>query len=330
MSDRALRPTYSLRMDRRSVLAGSFGALVLGKAWPAKAGRRPVVVTTIAQLAEPLRVIAGQRIDISSLMGEGVDPHLYRPTRSDMARLARADGILWSGLHLEAQMIEVLEKLAHRRRGLAAGEATGAKDLLDWQNGLKDPHVWMDPALWRLAISASVEVLAEIDRDGAAVYRRNRDEYFARLEAVAAYTKAAIGSIPETSRILVTAHDAFGYFGRRFGIEVLGIQGISTESEAGLHRVERLVATLVERRIPAVFIETSVSERNIRALIEGAAARGHKVRLGGSLYSDAMGAPGRYEGTYIGMLDHNATTIARALGGSAPEGGMSGFLSHAS
>jgi manganese/zinc/iron transport system substrate-binding protein len=160
----------------------------------------------------------------------------------------------------------------------------------------------------------------------ADIFRRNGDDLARRLSALDAYVKQVIGSVPEQRRILVTAHDAFGYFSRRYGIAVEGIQGLSTEAEAGVRRIQELVDMLVERRVPAVFVETSVNDRNVRAVIEGAAAKGHQVAIGGSLFSDAMGAPGTYEGTYVGMMDHNATIIARALGGEAPAKGLNGRL----
>src|SRR5690606_8028179 len=192
--------------------------------------------------------------------------------------------------------------------------------------GHQDPHVWMDPRAWARAVEAVRDALIEHDPEHRGVYEANAGAYLERLEELDAYAERVLSSVPERQRVLVTAHDAFNYFGRRYGYEVVGIQGISTESEAGVRDIERLVSLLVERRIPAVFVESTVSERNVRALIAGAAARGHEVVVGGRLYSDAMGPPGTYEGTYIGMIDHNVTTIARALGGEAPERGMNGRL----
>ncbi len=293
------------------------------------AAARLSVVTTLSQIADPLRQIVGDRASVESLMGEGVDPHLYRPVRSDMLRLARADVIFWNGFHLEAQMAETLERLGQTRTVVSIAEILAEQQLLPWTTDAFDPHIWMDPTLWRVALERAVAILRQLDPPGAPVLNRNAEAYFARLEALDRYAGQAISTIPDSTRLLVTAHDAFGYFGRRYSLEVLGIQGISTESEAGLQAVEQMVATLVDRAVPAVFVETSVSERNIRALIEGAAARGHTVMLGGWLFSDAMGRPGSYEGTYIGMLDHNVTTITRALGGTAPARGLNGTLAHA-
>ncbi len=290
------------------------------------ASKKLTIVATIGMIGEPLSVIAGEHADVKTLLGEGVDPHLYRPTATDIRKLRRADIIISNGLTLEAQLEQPIEQLSRRAATLAIGEALADDLLLPYDNGPGDPHIWMDPKLWRQALSAAVELIAGRDPAHADQYRRNAAAYFGRLDALEAYADQAMASIPEDARRLVTAHDAFSYFGERFGIEVHGIQGISTESEAGLLAIEGLVDLLVDKQVPAVFVETSVSDRHVRALIEGAAARGAEVRIGGSLFSDAMGAPGTYEGTYIGMIDHNVTTIARALGGVAPEPGLNGRL----
>ena len=292
----------------------------------AEAGLR--VVTTIAQIAEPLRTIVGNHAVVESLLGEGVDPHLYRPSRSDMLRLTKADVVFWNGMHLETQMQGALERLSKVKTVVSISDTLTKKKLLPSNNASLDPHVWMDPSLWRTALTHAVSVLTKLDTINAPAFERNARTYFTRLAALEVYTERAIASIPTDARVLVTAHDAFGYFGARFGIEVLGIQGISTESEAGLKKIETMVDTLVTRGVRAVFTETSVSERNILALIEGSAARGHLVKLGGSLFSDAMGRPGTYLGTYVGMIDHNVTTITRALGGDAPKRGLNGRLDH--
>ncbi len=295
-------------------------------AWTGPASAKIRVVATIAQIGEPLSVIAGGRAEILTLMGEGIDPHLYRLTRSDVAKLTRADLIVYNGLHLEAQMTEMMKRFAARKPVVAIGDALAGKRLLPWDGGGHDPHIWMDPALWAQALGVAVEALAEADPSNASLYRANANTYLARLASLSDRARTAIATIPTDARALVTAHDAFGYFGRAFDIEVLAIQGISTESEAGIRRIEELVSILADRRIGAVFVETSVSERNVRALIEGAAARGHQVRIGGALFSDAMGSHGEYTGTYVGMFDHNVTTIVRALGGEVPARGLGGQL----
>lgn len=306
-------------------------------AWTAEPARaadrnstgRPVIVASTGMVADLVRAVAGDRAEVSALMGEGVDPHLYKPTRSDIARLMRADAVFINGLLLEGKMTDAFARLRESGKPVVAvGDALPQDRLLSPPGfeGAHDPHVWMDAGLWARGLPAVRDAVTKLDPAGADLYARNADAYAAQLADLDAYARRVLGSIPANARALVTAHDAFNYLGRAYGIEVHGIQGISTESEAGLKAIEELVALLADRRIPAVFPETSVSDRNVRALVEGAAARGHAVTLGGALFSDAMGAPGTYEGTYIGMIDLNVTTIARALGGEAPASGFQGKL----
>jgi manganese/zinc/iron transport system substrate-binding protein len=286
------------------------------------------VVTTIAMLADAVRVIGAERVEVSSLLGEGVDPHTYRPTRADIVRLTTADLVIANGLFLEAQLEETLKSIARTRPVLMAAERIPAVRLLadEEYKDRRDPHVWMDPQLWTVVVEAIRDTLIEHDPAGRAAFEARSATYIAELRRLDAYSRKVLASVPAPRRVLVTAHDAFNYFGRAYGYEVEGIQGLSTESEAGLRRIEELVKLVSTRGVPAVFVESSVPERNVRALVEGAAARKHLLTVGGELFSDALGAPGTYEGTVIGMLDHNVTTIARALGGEAPARGMNGRL----
>lgn len=286
------------------------------------------ITATVGMVADIVRQVAGEYAEVDGLIGEGVDPHLYKPTRDDVTRLMGADVVFYSGLMLEGKLGDVLIKVAQRKPVYAVTELLDEQYLLEPEEfeGLYDPHVWMDPDGWSRAVEAVADSLAEYDPAHAERYHANAEAYVEQLEALDAWAQQAIETIPERSRILITAHDAFNYFGRAYGLEVKGIQGLSTESEAGLDDVRRLVDTIVDNEISAVFVETSVSDKNVRALIEGAAARGHEVRIGGTLYSDAMGAPGTYEGTYIGMIDHNVTTIVGALGGEVDPGGFQGKL----
>ena len=282
------------------------------------------VVTTTSMIGDAARQVGGDRVVVTALMGPGVDPHAYRQTRSDIARLTQADLVLWHGLYLEAQLEAFMLELADRQTVVAVGDAVPERLLLshDDYEGRYDPHVWMNPNLWAQVVTTVRDALIEIDPDGADIYNANAQTHLAEIAELAVYAQQVLSTVPTDSRVLISAHDAFNYFGATYGFEVLGIQGISTESEAGLRRVEELVDLLVDRRVAAVFVESSVSDRNVLALIEGAAARGHEVSVGGELFSDAMGEAGTYEGTYIGMIDHNATAISRALGGEAPERGM--------
>ena len=287
------------------------------------------VVATTGMIADAAQEIGGEHVSVRALMGPGVDPHAYRQTRSDIAAMVRADLVLWHGLFLEAQMEPFFEDLSRRRSVIAVAGGMPTEVLLANEDHPDrfDPHVWMNPGLWQLVVVEIRDALIAADPGNRDVYLTRTERYLAQLETVSDYATGVLSTIPEPQRVLLTAHDAFNYFGRAYGFEVLGVQGISTESEAGLARIAELVDLLVTRDIRAVFVESSVSDRNMRALIEGAAARGHVVQIGGELYSDAMGQPGTYEGTYLGMIDHNATTIARSLGGTAPERGMAGLLS---
>jgi manganese/zinc/iron transport system substrate-binding protein len=255
-----------------------------------------------------------------------VDPHLYKPAATDVRLLKAADLIFYNGLMLEGKMSDVLSKIGESGRPVHAVADHLGPYVMDSEDGHHDPHVWMDVAGWTRAAESITAKLKAVDAEHAAEYDQRAAAYFEELKKLDAYAREALASIPAPQRVLVTAHDAFSYMARAYGLEVRGIQGISTESEAGLKDIEDLVRFLVDRKIPAVFVETSVSEKNVQALIEGARAAGHKVRIGGSLFSDAMGAAGSYEGTYLGMIDHNVTTIARALGGTAPEKGLNGKL----
>ncbi|MDO6797538.1 metal ABC transporter solute-binding protein, Zn/Mn family [Shimia thalassica] len=316
-----------MRFSRRDfIVTGTLGAAAL--ATPAFAQTKLSVVATTGMIADTVRRVGGDNVDVKGLMGAGVDPHSYRQTRTDILAMTRADLILWHGLFLEAQMEEVFRKLETRKAVFTVTD-TIPKELLrahpDYDNKF-DPHVWMVPALWTHVALRIRDILIEARPELTDVFTANAAEFLADLAAIQNYAETALPTVPQEARILVTAHDAFSYFGRDYGFEVMGIQGISTDSEAGLNRIGELVDILVDRKVGAVFVESSVSDRSIRALTEGAAARGHKVMVGGELFSDAMGAPDTYEGTYLGMIDHNVTVITNALGGQAPERGLNGKL----
>lgn len=287
------------------------------------------LVATTGMIADAARQIGGDQVEVKALMGPGVDPHAYRQTRSDIVAMTRADLVLWHGLYLEAQMQEFFHELERKRVVVAVAEGL-PKDLLRGHDDYADkydPHVWMTPVLWKLVVVEVQKALTEARPEAADLFAANAKAHLADLDRLIAYGTKVLAKVPESNRALVSAHDAFGYFGRDYDFDVLGIQGISTQSEAGLNRISTLVDLLVARGITAVFVESSVSDRSIRALIEGAEAQGHAVSIGGELFSDAMGADGTYEGTYLGMLDHNMTTIANALGADVPARGMDGKLS---
>jgi manganese/zinc/iron transport system substrate-binding protein len=291
-------------------------------------GNYPIkVAATVGMVGDIVKEVAGERAEVTTIIGAGVDPHVYNPTRGDVTALLRSDMIFYSGLLLEGQMGDVLEKVSRKRPVIAVTERLKTDYLIhDDTTNHNDPHVWMDVSGWIKAVDVVSAALEAFDPPNEGTYRKNASRYLEQLQALDAYAKTAIAAIPDQQRILITAHDAFSYMGRAYGLAVMGIQGLSTESEAGLKDINRIVDMLVEKKIPAVFVETSVSDKNVKALVEGAASRGHTVVIGGELFSDAMGPPGTYEGTYIGMIDHNVTIISRALGGEPPPRGMNDRL----
>ena len=292
-------------------------------------GKHPMkVVATVGMVADIVRQVGGDNVAVSQICGPGVDPHLYKATRDDVQMLSSADVVFYSGLMLEGKMSDTLIKMARSRPVIAVTEAIDASLLLEPEEmeGHYDPHVWMDVSAWSKCVEAVAAALAEFDPTHSEQYKENAESFSYQLSTLHDYGVKSIGSIPENSRVLVTSHDAFNYLGRAYGLDVQGVQGISTESEAGLQRVNELVEMLVARNVRAVFIESSVPRKSIDALVEGAKAKGHEVTIGGELFSDAMGEEGAYEGTYVGMLDHNITTVTRALGGHAPEDGLNGNL----
>lgn len=257
--------------------------------------------------------IGGEHVAVTALMGEGVDPHLYKASPADVNLLNRADIILYSGLHLEGKLGELLERMRSSKPTVAVAERIPSEKILQDEHGARDPHVWFDVSLWSEAAGATADALAQFDPPHAEAYRTSAANYQSRMAELHEYAKTQLATVPPDRRVLVTAHDAFRYFGRAYGVEVRGIQGISTDSEAGVRQVKELVDFLVARKIKAVFVETSVADQNIRSLLEGCQARGHAVVIGGTLFSDAMGAAGTPEGTYEGMVRHNVDTIVKAL-----------------
>ena len=274
-------------------------------------------VATIGMVADVAANVAGDCVAVEAMMGPGVDPHLYKASAGDVRSLQQADVILYSGYSLEGQLGEVFEKLGEQKPTVAVSPAAiDPGDLIATQDvyGV-DPHLWMDAGLWSDIAPLIAETFAEIAPDCAAEMASRAGAYGEQLTALDGWIEASIASIPEGQRVLVTAHDAFAYYGRAYGIEVAGIQGISTESEAGIADIRDMVDTVVERAMPAVFIESTINPRTIQAVIDAAAERGQTIEIGGELYSDAMGEPGTAGGTYIGMLVENTLTIVDALGG---------------
>lgn len=290
-------------------------------------GEYPIKATvTVGMIADLVREIGGEQVSVTQLMGAGVDPHLYKPLTHDVNAIRLADIVFYNGLLLEGKMSQVLERYGQSKRTLAVAETLPAEIIghtNDDHESHPDPHVWMNVALWSRVAEAVRDELIAFDPDHADVYRERATKLLTKLAALHEYGVQVMACIPEEQRVLVTSHDAFRYFGEAYGIEVQAVQGISTESEAGLSRINELVDMLVTRKVSSIFAESSVPPESIEALLRGAQSRGHTVVIADSLYSDAMGTSGSYEGTYIGMMDHNLTTIARALGcDSVPAGGF--------
>lgn len=276
------------------------------------------VVATTGQIGDVVKNIGGDTVEIKTLVKSGVDPHLYQPTRSDVSRLVLADVIFYNGLNLEGKMEGLMEKMQKTKNVVAVSKIVQKNSLIseNVEGELTyDPHIWMDIKKW-IEVSGIVKTtLSEQNPNHANTYEENYKKYVEQLKTLDQQVRARISSIPENQRILISAHDAFGYFSEAYGIDVIGIQGISTESEAGLSKINALVNLVTEQKIPAIFHESSVGDHNIKAVVEGAAAKGHKVKLAGPLFSDSMGEAKTPEATYIGMMTHNAKTIAKALGG---------------
>lgn len=284
---------------------------------------RFTVVATTGQVGDLARVIGGDHVDVVTLMGPGVDPHLFKASESNVIDLIDADLILYSGLHLEGNLSEVLEQASERIPTAAVTAGIPESDLImpvdDSFYGNPDPHFWFDPTLWSMAAAEVADAFAAADPDHAADYEANAAAYLAEVAELDAWAEEQFSAIPQQSRILVTAHDAFGYLGRRYGLEVEGLQGISTSSEAGIRDVQNIADIIAGNEIKAIFVESSVPRRTIEAVQVAAEDRGWDVAIGGELYSDALGDAGTPEGSWLGMMRHNIETIVAGLTGREHE-----------
>jgi manganese/zinc/iron transport system substrate-binding protein len=316
-------------LSRRSLVFAAVLAAPVGSLGAARANRAaaqddagPIRVTaTVGMIGDLVANIGGDRVEVVSLMGPGVDPHLYKPSAGDVGRLEEADIIFYGGLELEGRMTDTFVRVARSGKPTIPVTETIPEESLrepaEFQ-GKYDPHIWFDVSLWMLAAQTVKDQLAAFAPEHEAEFQTNLDAYLAELETLDAYVQERIASIPEDRRVLITAHDAFGYFGDRYGLEVLGLQGVSTATEASASGIQDLADVIVERGIPAIFVESSVPPATIEALQAAARSRGAEVVIGGQLFSDAMGEVGTPEGTYIGMVRHNTDAIAAGLGGAVP------------
>jgi len=320
MNQRKLRNTYNT-ITFQLLLAMAAGSVILLDSCKQKenpvgiANRQLLIVTTTGMIKDAVKNVCGDRADVKALMGPGVDPHLYKATQGDLQLLTDADIVFYNGLHLEGKMGEVLEKLGRTRPVIAVSSGipdTRLREIPGFQ-GTHDPHIWFDVDLWKGSVQTIAGFMQQYDSTNRTSYARNGARYLKQLDSLHASTKTSIQQIPEPQRVLITAHDAFGYFGDAYGIQVRGLQGISTVSEFGLRDVTDLVNFIIDRKIKAIFVETSVSQRSIEAVVQGCRQKKWDVKIGGSLYSDAMGPEGKPEGTYIGMVNANVQTIVKAL-----------------
>ncbi len=277
-------------------------------------GKNYEVITSIAQLGEPLAHITESCVYVKSLLGSGTDPHLYRLSRADVRKMHRSEMVLYVGHLLEAQMKPFLHLLSITKPVHPVGELINPNLMMEVEPGIHDPHLWMDPVLWSEVLQVAINIIINQYPACKETIMARANTYFYELGVLHEKTEKIFHLVPKEKRILVTSHDAFGYFGARFGIKVLAIQGISTDRQISINKINSLVDSLIEYNIKSVFVESSVSSRDILAVIEGAASRGHEIKIGGTLYSDAMGESGTLEGTYMGMLEHNIRTIATAWG----------------
>lgn len=273
------------------------------------------VVATTGMIADIVKTIGRDAVNVTTLMGPGVDPHTYKASAGDVGKMAEADVIFYNGLHLEGAMAEVFERMSGKVRAVAVTDRIMEQNLLKPAEfkGAFDPHVWFDVRVWMSAVELVKDILIEYDRGAAVVFDANCEGYLAELSELHDYVYHLAESVPKRQRVLITAHDAFNYFGRAYGFDVKGLQGISTASEAGTADVQELAKFIVDHEIPAIFVESSVSPKSIKAVQAAVEAKGFKVKIGGELYSDALGSPGTFEGTYVGMITHNIETIANAL-----------------
>jgi manganese/zinc/iron transport system substrate-binding protein len=276
---------------------------------------RFTVVATTSLIGDAVKNIVQDHATVITLMGPGVDPHAYKATQQDVKHLLNADIVFYNGMHLEGKMADILQKLSKKKPVYAAGEAiTPTQQLVDPKFSIGvDPHIWFDVCLWKQVVQHISNQLQAADPEAAIRYQENTACYLQQLDELHQETLQTIQKIPSAHRVLITAHDAFEYFGRAYGMEVRGLQGISTVSECGLKDVTDLVRFIIRRNIKAIFLETSVPERPLQAVVEGCKKRGHQVVAGGYLYSDALGQEGTPEGSYHGMVRANVQTIVNAL-----------------
>lgn len=273
------------------------------------------IVTTTTMITDLVKNIGGDSVSVQGLMGSGVDPHLYKASEGDVSKLAGADVVFYSGLHLEGKLVDVFEKMGRNTNTIALSDTLDKNKLIgsEYFASNYDPHIWFNIRYWKEITTYLTERMSALDPDNADYFRANEKSYLKKLGELESEVRATVATLPENRRVLVTAHDAFNYFGREYGFEVVGLQGLSTATEAGVQDVQKLARLIIDKQVSAIFVETSVPRRTIEALQQAVMAEGFDVQIGGTLYSDALGSKGTDEGTYIGMVAYNVNTIVNAL-----------------
>ncbi len=273
------------------------------------------IVTTTTMITDLVKNIGGDSVRVQGLMGSGVDPHLYKAGEGDVSKLTGADVVFYSGLHLEGKLVDVFERMGRDGKTIALAEVLDKSGLIgsDYFASNYDPHIWFNIEYWKQITNYLTDELSKLDPGHAEFFAQNRTAYLQQLDALEAEVRQTIATLPEDKRVLITAHDAFNYFGKEYGFEVVGLQGLSTATEAGVQDVQKLAQLIIEKRVKAIFVETSVPRRTIEALQQAVKAQRFDVQIGGTLYSDALGSAGTEEGTYIGMFRYNVQTIVNAL-----------------
>ncbi|HZJ19100.1 MAG TPA: zinc ABC transporter substrate-binding protein [Pricia sp.] len=273
------------------------------------------IVTTTTMITDLVKNIGQDSVNVQGLMGSGVDPHLYKASEGDVSKLTGADVVFYSGLHLEGKLVDVFEKMGRTSNTIALAEALDKDGLIgsEYFASNFDPHIWFNIEYWKQITKYLTEELGKLDPDNASFYQDNKEKYLKKLDTLEDEVRQTIATLPEEKRVLVTAHDAFNYFGNEYGFEVVGLQGLSTATEAGVQDVQKLAQLIIDKQVKSIFVETSVPKRTIEALQQAVMSKGYDVQIGGTLYSDALGNSGTDEGTYIGMFRYNVNTIVEAL-----------------
>ncbi len=273
------------------------------------------IVTTTTMITDLVKNIGQDSVSVQGLMGSGVDPHLYKASEGDVSKLTGADVVFYSGLHLEGKLVDVFEKMGRNSYTIALAESLDKNGLIgsEYFASNYDPHIWFNIEYWKQITTYLTEELSKLDPDNASFYEANKMEYLKKLDILENDVRQTIATLPEEKRVLVTAHDAFNYFGKEYGFEVVGLQGLSTATEAGVQDVQKLGQLIIDKQVKSIFVETSVPKRTIEALQQAVKSKGYDVQIGGTLFSDALGNAGTDEGTYIGMFRYNVNTIVGAL-----------------